>query len=141
MLRGARVRIPSSQGLVLTAQSAGTLVAATLAGWLCTLLSVGAPKSLSSFPELEPGGGRTWERLPLYLAVCAVLKLAVLLPCLPALAWAREKRLLSRDGASSVVAGDSYGEGMGAPLVPPEARGEAEAEGEMRDEIGSSRTA
>ena len=65
-------------GLVITAQSLGTLVAAALAGTLSAALDVGASSG---------DGERSWQQLPQFICVCGLAKLATLIAVLPLLAW------------------------------------------------------
>ena len=77
-LAAPRGREASVFGLVMTAQSAGTLLGAMLAGRLCAAMDVGS------------ADGRSWQPLPAFILICSALKLAVLLPCLPLLYCVRK---------------------------------------------------
>lgn len=73
--------------LVLTAQTAGSLLAAYAAAALTTRLHIGMPPAALLLPSAEQGAPeeRSWDGLPRYILLCCVLKLAILLPVLPIL--------------------------------------------------------
>ena len=72
-------------GLVLTAQTAGTLVAAAIAAVLNARLRIGTPPAAGAPSDARAPDARSWDRLPAFILICCVLKLAVLIPVLPLL--------------------------------------------------------